>query len=133
MKRFNAKITRDVCFVSAILMELDGRLKTLAEIETPNSRAAVSAYQKLLQARRAHASHSERCAICRRLHNLATTRSANSRTRRRPPQALSPEEFDQLGDAVGALFEDELMRLARLECAARHGEFRGSDLSSGVE
>ncbi len=133
MNRFNAKIPRGFCFVAAILIDLDGRLKALAEAEIPNSRAAVGAYQKLLQARRAHASHVERCPVCRRLHNLASTRSSHSRTRPKPPQSLSGEELDQLGDAVGALFEDELMRLARLECAARHGEYRGSDPDSGAE
>ena len=122
MNSLRGKISQQVCFVAAILIELDGRLKALADAEIPNSQAAVAGYQKLLQARRTYKSHAERCSVCRRLHNLSATRSANSRTRRTAPQALSPDEFNQLGDAVGALFEDELMRLARLECAAKHAE-----------
>jgi hypothetical protein len=97
------KIPPIFCFVDEILGYLDQKLKAAAEVKPVNSTAAVAAYQKLLMARRKRLAHQARCVRCNR----------------RP---LSLQELRELGETVGELFEEEAMRLARLDVADEESE-----------
>ncbi len=101
------------CHVAPILAELESRLKRAAEQEPLNSHVAIQAYAKLVNARRARLEHVDRCSVCQRLNKQATS--------------LNASEVRALGDHIDNLFEGEQMRLARLECSAKHGDLQGLD------
>lgn len=122
MKRPAGKIAHTICFVEPILAELDRRLQSEVSRLSENSQARTNAHLRLIDAQRAHRAHTAKCTICRRVQPFQSAPSRIPRRSKQRSQRLSESEFNQLCDDINDLFEYELMRLARMECAALHDE-----------